>query len=146
MQITKYSDFALRVLIYLGLAEGRPVTISEVADRYGVSKNHLMKVVHHLARAGLVETRRGKGGGMTLGRPADEIVVGRVLRATEATSGPLVECFDARTNTCPIAESCALHGMLRQAEAAFYDTLDRFTLTDLLAAKHDLRILLKIAP
>ncbi len=130
MRLTTFSDYAFRVLIYLGSAPQSLATIADIAKAYGVSENHLMKVVHQLARLGYIETVRGKGGGMRLARPASEIGVGEVLRATE-DGFDLVECMGDEQSDCRIARACALKGALGEAVAAFLTTLDRYTLADL---------------
>lgn len=131
MQLTTFSDYAFRVLIYLGSAPHGLATIADIAAAYGISENHLMKVVHQLARLGYVETVRGKGGGMRLARAPAAINVGEVLRATE-DGFQLVECMGDGQSDCRIAPACALKGVLGEATAAFLKTLDRYTLADLL--------------
>jgi Rrf2 family nitric oxide-sensitive transcriptional repressor len=130
MRLTTFSDYAFRVLIYLGSAPQSLATIADIAKAYGVSENHLMKVVHQLARLGYVETVRGKGGGMRLARPASEINVGEVLRATE-DGFAIVECMGEDGGDCRIVRACALKGVLGEATAAFLKTLDAYTLADL---------------
>ena len=136
MQLTRYSDYALRTLIYLGLNRRRRCTIREVADAYDISENHLMKLVHQLGREGFVRTIRGKNGGVELAMPAHEIGVGAVFRAMEGNFN-LVECF-ADTSACPIAGPCVLSRVLDEALQAFLEVLDRHTLEDLLAPSHAL--------
>jgi len=131
MQLTLYTDYSLRVLIYLGMRPEKQVTISEMAEAYGISRNHLVKVVHHLGQTGYVHTTRGKSGGMRLGKPVEEIVIGQVVRQTEPHMN-LLECFEEETNTCPIAAACALKNVLYRARKAFIDTLDGYTLADVL--------------
>ena len=132
MQLTKYSDYSLRALIYLGLNDHRRCTIREIADAYGISENHLMKLIHQLGQEGFITTTRGKNGGLQLAMPADEINLGEVFRATEGNFN-LVECFARREhNTCPIAGPCALTPVLEEALDAFLGVLDRHTLADLL--------------
>lgn len=130
MQLTRFSDYSLRALIYLGLNRHRRCTIKEIAEAYGISENHLMKLVHHLGQRGFVATTRGKNGGLELARPASEINLGEVFRATEGNFH-LVECF-ADTNSCPIAGPCVLSRVLDEALQAFLEVLDRHTLKDLL--------------
>lgn len=130
MRLTTFSDYAFRVLIYLGSAPQSRATIADIASAYGVSENHLMKVVHQLARLGYVETVRGKGGGMRLARPAAEINVGEVLRATE-DGFDIVECMGEAGSDCRIVRACALKGALGEAVQAFLAALDRYTLADL---------------
>jgi Rrf2 family nitric oxide-sensitive transcriptional repressor len=141
MQLTTFSDYSLRVLMYLGLHGERLATIGEVARAYGVSENHLVKVVHHLAQRGYIETTRGKGGGMRLARPPDRINVGEVVRGTEENL-TLVECFDRATSDCRIEPACVLKGILHRAVDAFFAALERYTLADLLVTKPRLTRLL----
>ena len=131
MRLTTFSDYAFRVLIYVGGAPQGLATIADIAGAYGISENHLMKVVHQLARLGYLETVRGKGGGMRLARPAAQINVGEVLRATE-DGFDLVDCMGEGRSDCRIARACALKGAIAEAVDAFLGTLDRYTLADLL--------------
>lgn len=131
MRLTLFTDYALRVLMYLGLKRGELATIREIAERYRISENHLMKVVHQLGRDGFVETVRGRQGGIALARPADEINIGDMVRRYEDDLR-LVECFERRTNTCPIAGACSLTGVFDDALGAFLSVLDRKTLADIL--------------
>jgi len=134
VQLTRYSDYSLRVLIYLALAPNRLVTIEDIARSYGISKAHLMKVVHQLGLAGYVETVRGRGGGLRLARPAEEIRVGEVVRSTEESMA-LAECFEAGTGQCAIEPVCGLRSVLHEALAAFLAVLDRYTIEDLVARR-----------
>lgn len=143
MRLTTFSDYTLRVLIYLGLKEGERSTVEEIARAYGISRNHLTKVVHHLAQAQYVETTRGKGGGMRLGRAPEEINIGALVRATE-DNHKLVECFDRSTSDCRIEPACALRGVLGGALEAFFCSLDQYTLADLLVSKPKLARLLAL--
>ncbi len=143
MQLTLYTDYSLRVLIYLGLYPDRLVTINEIAESYHISRNHLVKVVHHLGQVGFIKTVRGKGGGMRLAHPPEEINLGAVVRSTE-TNFDLVECFDMEKNTCPIEPACAFKGMLAEASARFLEVLDSYTLAPVLGAAPRLKVLLKL--
>ena len=134
MRLTHWTDYTLRVLMYCAASEGRPqpVTITEVAQGYGISRSHLMKIVQQLSAQGLLETTRGRGGGIRLMRPADTIRIGAVVRATE-TDFNLVECFDPATNQCRLSSHCRLKGVLWQAMQAYLAVLDSVTLADLMA-------------
>jgi Rrf2 family nitric oxide-sensitive transcriptional repressor len=131
MRLTYLSDFSLRVLMYAGAMPRRLVTIQEIAQAYGISENHLMKVVHGLSRLGYIETVRGRGGGIRLARPAAEITVGSVIRAMEDDFA-LVECFRTN-NACPITPVCRLRRALEQALGAYFEVLDNWTLAELVA-------------
>ena len=144
MRLTRFTDYALRVLILLGLTEDRLVTIDEVGERYGISANHLMKVVHRLGTSGYIETVRGKGGGIRLARPPDRIRVGDVVRDFEDDMA-LVECFDEASNTCPIEPNCQLQRVLRDSLRAFLGKLDEHTLADLVRPRQKLRGLLNVS-
>lgn len=100
MQLTLYTDYSLRVLLYLGIHKNEKATINEIADYFKISRNHLVKVVHNLAVCGYIHTVRGKGGGMSLARPAEEINIGDVVRHTEPNFH-VVECFNPQTTHCP---------------------------------------------
>lgn len=134
MQLTRYSDYSLRVLTYLALDPERLVTIEEIARSYDISKAHLMKVVHQLGLRGYVETVRGRGGGLRLARRAEEIKVGEVVRSTEENM-VLVECFDPASSQCVIEAACGLRSVLHEALAAFLAVLDRYTVADLITRR-----------
>lgn len=144
MRLTVYTDFSLRLLMYLAVKPDGVSTIGEVADAYRIPKNHLTKVAHQLGLAGTIATVRGKGGGMRLGRPADQIVVGAVVRSTEPDMA-LVPCFEPVCAQCPIVPACGLRGALHEARSAFLHVLDRYTLADLVGNLTDLQALLGIA-
>ena len=131
MQLTQFSDYSLRLVLYLATHTDRPVSIQEVSQAYGVSPHHLVKVSQRLIEHGLVASVRGRRGGLRLNRPPGEINVGRLVRATEPHFN-LVECFDPATNTCPIDRACGLKGVLRQAHGAFFEVLDAHTVADFL--------------
>jgi len=130
VRLSDYTDYSLRVLMSCAVHRDRLVTIAELAGVHGVSKNHLMKVVNDLARRGLLETTRGRGGGIRLMRAANAINIGAVVRATE-TDFVLVECFDPASNACCLSPSCKLKGVLQQAMQSYFAVLDGVTLADL---------------
>lgn len=144
MRLTSFTDYTLRVLIYLGLNPDRLSTIQEIADSYAISENHLMKVVHHLAKSGVIESIRGKGGGIRLARPAAEIGLGNVVREAEG-NGPIVECL-SQDNNCRITRSCTLAGILVGAFDSLYAYLDQYTLADLIHNQKPLQKQLNIHP
>ena len=143
MRLTVYTDYSLRVLIYLAVKPERLSTIDEVADAYGIARNHLTKVVHQLGLAGYVTTVRGKGGGFRLARPPAEINVGAVVRTSE-TDLALVPCFAPICGPCPIIPACGLKGLIHQAVQAFMAVLDGSTLADLVRQPEALRSLLQL--
>lgn len=131
MQLTQFSDFSLRLLLYLAAHPDRTVSLQEISQSYGVSHHHLVKVSQRLIAEGFVTSVRGRHGGLRLARPAREINVGQLVRMTEPHMH-LVECFDAETNSCPIDGACGLKGVLRHAQTAFMGVLDAHTLADFL--------------
>jgi Rrf2 family transcriptional regulator, nitric oxide-sensitive transcriptional repressor len=144
MQLTKFSDYALRVLMYAHAAGDRRVTIEEMAASYRISRAHLMKVVNALTRAGYLTAVRGRSGGLTLARPAETIRLGEVIRSTEPDFA-LVECF-ATGNRCVITGCCRLPGVLSEALAAFLETLDQHTLASIALKPRDFRKVLAPVP
>src|SRR5665213_838713 len=130
MRLTFYSDYSLRLLMYAAPNPGALITIQEVAEAYGISKNHLTKVACDLGRAGFLETLRGRGGGLRLAKKPKEIGLGDVLRVTESRS-VLVECFNPKTNSCVISAPCRLKVVLARALKAWFAVLDEYTLADL---------------
>ncbi|SCZ49054.1 Rrf2 family transcriptional regulator [Thiohalomonas denitrificans] len=141
MNLTRHTDYALRVLMYLGSQPERLATISEIAEAYAVSRNHLMKVVHELGRAGLVRTVRGHGGGIELGRDPVEINVGVVVRLMEGN----LDIIDCAKPGCPIVAACGLRGVLDEARDAFLAVLDSYSLQDLIQSRRTrLKSLLRI--
>lgn len=131
MKLTSYTDYALRTLMFLALNRERLVTIQDIADAHRIAKNHLTKVVHQLGILGLVETIRGRNGGLRLGRDPSEINVGDVVRSTESDFF-IAECFDAEKPGCIYSGSCALKGALSRASSAFLEVLDGVTLATLI--------------
>ncbi len=140
MRLTVFSDYALRVLIYVALQGERRATVAEIAEIYDISRSHLMKVVQRLSALGCLETVRGKGGGLTLAQPPSAIRIGTLLRETEAGSA-IVECM-GEGNACRITSACALPGMFERALESFFAELNHFTLADLVANPQWLRPLL----
>lgn len=134
MRLTAYTDYTLRTLMHLGINRNRLVTIQDIADLHGISKNHLMKVVHQLGLSGLVETIRGRNGGLRLSQEPGEINIGEVVRATE-TDFDMAECFDRANSACVYAPTCVLKGVLHTATAAYLEVLDGVTLDDLITKK-----------
>lgn len=134
MHLTRYTDYSLRVLIYLASHRDKLATIGEIATHYGISRNHLMKVVHQLGANGYIDTLRGKGGGIRLARPPEEIVVGKVVRSMEENMA-IVECFTPNTCDCILAPGCLLKNALDEATQSFLATLDLYTLADLVGGQ-----------
>jgi Rrf2 family nitric oxide-sensitive transcriptional repressor len=141
MHLTLFSDYALRLVIYLGCHPERLVSVEEVGQSYRISRHHLVKVVQSLTDLGVVESQRGRGGGMRLAKRPREINIGWLVRHTEPHFH-LVECFDARTNTCPISPACGLKGALYEAQSAFLSALDKYTLDRFLTRRAELVSLL----
>jgi len=133
MQLTLYTDYSLRVLVYLSLHEGNSSTISEIADFYQISRNHLVKVVHNLSIKNYINSTRGKGGGLRLARSPADIEIGAVIRDTEPNFD-VVECFSKDTNAkvCNIEPICKLKSILGKAMDNFLNTLDAYTIADVI--------------
>ncbi len=144
MRLTLWTDYALRTLIYIGVKGERLSTIAEIAESFDISKPHLMKVVNKLGQQGYIETVRGKGGGIRLGRPPAQIRVGAVVRDTEEELAVL-GCL-AEPEFCQIQGCCVLRRAMREATQAFLRTLDGYTLTELLAPRAQLIRSLGLAP
>lgn len=133
MELTFHTDYALRVLIYLGVRGGERAQVADIARLYDVSRNHLVKVVHHLAQGGFIDSYRGRGGGIVLARDPASIRIGDVVRFTEGPVRP-VECF-REANECLVTEACGLPPILSEAFRNFIATLNRYTLADLVAKR-----------
>ncbi len=143
MKLTGFTDFSLRVLMYLAVDTTRGATIAEIAQAFGISGNHLVKVVHFLGRKGWIETARGKGGGMRLALPPEQIRIGSVVRDTEGTD-IAAECFAAGGGHCVISPCCRLKDVLGEAVTAFYVALDHYSLADIARNRRALDRLLRI--
>lgn len=132
MKLTHYSDLGMRLLMYLALNKDDVVTIQEVSDRFAISKNHLVKISHQLTKSGLIESIRGRNGGVRLARAPEDINVEEALHATE-DNFDLVECFSPDNHHCVISDVCKLSGVLDKATAAFFAVLRGFSLADLVS-------------
>lgn len=145
MRLTAFTDYSLRVLIYLAAQPGRRATVGEIARRFELKENHLTKVVHFLGKQGLLANVRGKGGGLDLALPPERIVIGQVVRQTEGNALP-AECFAADGGHCGIARLCRLRGVLHEAVQAFYRVLDGYTLADLVHNRDELAQVMQLLP
>lgn len=141
MRVTTRTNLAVRILMYCGANQGRLVTRDEIARTVNSSAHHIGHVVGRLSHMGLLHTMRGRAGGLELGRPMDQINIGQVFREIEGDV-PLAECFDLTTNTCPLHTVCLLRSALEQAAEAFYSTLDRVSLYDLVDGNTGLEALM----
>jgi Rrf2 family transcriptional regulator, nitric oxide-sensitive transcriptional repressor len=142
MHLTQFSDYTMRVVLYLGCHPARLVSVDEISRAYGISRHHLVKVVQTLTDLGVVEAQRGRGGGMRLAKRPSEINVGWLVSRTEPHFD-LVECFDPEANTCPIAPACGLKTALHRARQAFLDVLNEYSLDQFLKQRSDLAPLLE---
>jgi Rrf2 family nitric oxide-sensitive transcriptional repressor len=145
LKLTKFSDYSLRLLLYLAIHRDRVVSVREVSQAYGVSSHIIVKAVQLLVDQGLVISVRGRQGGLRLAKEPSDINVGAVVRSTEPTLD-LVECFDLATNTCPIEPACGLKGVLTHAQRAFFGVLSEHTLADFLPRAPSLIRLLSRSP
>ena len=143
MRLTLYSDYALRVLMHAALRRPDVATIDEAANSFRVSRNHLVKVVQALGRHGFLSTRRGIGGGFTLGMPPEKIRLGDVVRLTESDER-VIDCVDRNDKVCRIFPVCRLKGVLDEAAAAFFEVLDRYSVEDLVKRQPEMRKLLRL--
>lgn len=130
MRLTDYTDYTLRVLMYCASHPDRLVTISEIAHTYSISKNHLMKIVNDLARQAIVETVRGRKGGLRMLKDPSTLMLGDVVRMSEPDFR-MVECFDASTNECCISARCGLKKALRHGLKSYFDALNQYSLADI---------------
>lgn len=130
MRLSEYTDYACRVLMHCAAHPDELITVAGLAERYGISKNHLMKIVQHLGQHGMLQTTRGRGGGVRLGVDPARLRLGDVVRVTEPDF-KLVECFDPATNSCRLTPQCSLRHTMNAALQAFFNELDRVTLADL---------------
>lgn len=144
MRMMLHTDYALRILIMLGVSEGRPVTVQQVADSYELSRNHLLKVALNLRNMGLITATRGRSGGIALARLPEDINIGAVVRATENDLAP-VECMKTG-GTCLLSPSCRLKGVVREALEAYFGVFDKYSLADLIQNKDRLGAMLQIEP
>ena len=135
MHLTKFTDYSIRVLLYLAAAD-RLCTAQEIADAYGISYNHIVKAVHKLSTLGYINSFKGKNGGIKLGKPAGEIELGKLIRRLE--NFYLLECFDAEKNTCKVSSVCSLKGILAVATRAFMKELDKHTLESICSNRSQL--------
>jgi Rrf2 family nitric oxide-sensitive transcriptional repressor len=137
VHLTQFSDYSLRLVIYLACHPEQLSSADQISRAFGISRHHLVRVVQTLTDLGVVESQRGRGGGMRLAMRPSEINVGWLIRQTEPHLN-LVECFDPATNTCPIAPACGLKGALHRAQSAFLDVLDGYTLDKFLTRRTEL--------
>jgi Rrf2 family nitric oxide-sensitive transcriptional repressor len=144
MQLTLFSDYSLRMLIYLGLRRGEVVPIVEIAHAYGVSKHYMMKVMNELVQLGYIEAVRGRNGGVRLCKRPNEVRLGKLIRATEP-SGGVLECIEhASESDCPIVGTCRMRKLLHEAQGEFYRVLDRHTLAELIQRPEPLLRVLRL--
>ena len=143
MELSRFSDYSLRVLMYTAAKEGEKVTLGELAGVYRISQHHLVKIVHYLGKLGYLQNRRGRSGGIRLGRPMAEIRVGDVIRQTE-THFHLAECFNPATDACRLTPTCRLKGVFHEACEAFLAVLDHYTLEDLVISTKPTLLLLSL--
>ena len=141
MQLSAYSDYSIRVLMQAALRHPARVTVDEVAETFGISRHHLVKVVHDLGRGGYLETRRGIGGGFTLAKPPEEIRLGDIVCLGEEFE-MVIDCMDWSSRTCRLLPCCRLKGVLDEAAAAFFAVLDGYTLADLVKQPTRMRAVL----
>ncbi len=130
MKLTNFTDYSLRTLMYLAASQKEICTAKEISQCFDISWNHMVKVVHNLSKHGYINSKKGKGGGISLAKNAQEIVIGNVIRNTEA-SFDIVECFNKKENKCIISPACELKNILSKAYQVFLGELDKYTLFDI---------------
>jgi Rrf2 family iron-responsive transcriptional regulator len=143
MRLTQQTNYSVRILLYCAANPDRPSRVGDIAASFGMSETHLFKILKVLVDANLVQTIRGRNGGLKLARPAGDITVGEVVRAAEE-SFHLADCFDANGHDCPLSLNCEYNRILREALSAFFAVLDRYTIADVAKDRPDLRFLLGI--
>lgn len=142
MRLTNYTDYSLRVLIFLSTRkDGALSNIKEISDAYGISRNHLTKIIHELGKLGYVETVRGRNGGVRLNKAPQDVNIGKLVRRTEEDFN-LLECFDPEHNTCILSPICRFKSILNEALNAFFTVLDQYTLADITENSNQLAALL----
>ena len=134
MQLTSYTDYSLRALLYIADQPGRLVTVSEIAEHYEVSRNHMVKVVHNLGANGYIQTVRGKSGGVRLAKAPEDIRISEVVKSTEPHMN-IQECFNPETNKCPLMGDCRMMGVFAEARKGFMNVLASYTLADMMIKK-----------
>lgn len=144
MKLSRHSEYAFRTLIFLALEPERKFRIEDIAKAHNIPRNHLVKVVAHLVKKGYVQTHRGRHGGVSLGRPAESVHMGDMIREMDHHQDGCSECLMRPLHYCPIEDSCELSGALEQAKEAFYESLNRSTLAQQLEHPDDLRKMLGI--
>lgn len=144
MQLTMFTDYGLRTLMFLAAHPERLCSVKEVSEAYSISRHHLVKVVHRLSQLGYIDSSKGKGGGIRLAKAPEKLKLGELIMALEPNMN-IVECFDAATNTCRIGSACQLRHYLSDASRAFLSSLDRHTLADAIAGRRVLLTLRKPA-
>lgn len=137
MQLTQFTDYSFRTLIYVALQDGKSCTIAEIAESYSISKNHLMKVIHRLSQLDILKTTRGKGGGLQLNAEPEELNIGELVKKLEPNLF-IVECFDKANGKCVISPVCQLKNILHEATNNFIQTLEQYTLKDLIKNRKQL--------
>lgn len=143
MKLTSYTDYSIRVLIYLGINDDRLCTSSEISEFYGISRNHLAKIIHQLSSLNLIESFKGASGGIKLALAPKEINLGKLIRKTEPDFN-IVECFNTNGNTCRISPICKLKSIFNESTNAFLKNLDKYSLKDILKNKSDLKKLIQL--